>query len=209
MLCNGSSVSCGPSEAASSHWKEATPQDKPPSAAAPAHRKLKIRAGTGRLRVVDLPPSVPAVRDKEPPPPTLVGLPMGVSPLPVQDPPRARRTVKTQPPTPAWLPIPLEPSSSMPYDHHDPRTFFVGAPSSYLQGVPAAFLKKQRQEARGTGQWECRFQDPLSPPEGVAAIVKKERATLPDGTVYELEATWVRDPTFCMKSSKGTQFPEL
>ena len=69
--------------------KEATPQDKPPSAAAPAHRKLKTRAGTGRLRVVNLPPSVPTVRDKEPPPPTLVGLPMGVSPLPVQEPPKS------------------------------------------------------------------------------------------------------------------------
>ena len=125
------------------------------------------------------------------------GLPAGLSPiLPRRPPVLQRRTVETLPQKPTWIPYMVDAPLVAPYELHDPRTFFVGAPSSYMHGSAATFLQNKRREARSSGKLDVHYRDPLEPPEGVAAIMKTERAILPDGTIYEMEATWVKDPRF-------------
>ena len=107
-------------------------------------------------------------------------------------------------PTNIWKVIPLEPvtnsRSSVPlstatrYDHlaHDPRLFFAGAPSSYLEHPLASTLQSTINLCRKNQQ--ARYQRRLLP-VGNSTIVKEERCYLPDGTIMELRDIWTKDIT--------------
>ena len=99
------------------------------------------------------------------------------------------------------VPSPAQASTGGYVDFHlDPRLLFLGAPSASFQTPAARLLQSLRREAlRGPVQSSTRC------PAGVGFVRKTERAILPDGTIYELTATWVPDPEFQHKISKGTQ----
>ncbi|CAG2196620.1 unnamed protein product [Mytilus edulis] len=65
------------------------------------------------------------------------------------------------------------------FEMQDLRLFFAGAPSSYVNSCPA--LRDIRNMARISSNRTRRFV-----PVGFACMQKLERATLPDGNVYEL-----------------------
>ena len=43
---------------------------------------------------------------------------------------------------------------------------------------------------------------------GLFMVLRQERATLPDGTRYECEATWVENPRVMEFKTKSTQYDE-
>lgn len=71
----------------------------------------------------------------------------------------------------------------------DPRFFFMGAPSSILQGQTAQLLRSTRVTARRRGALKRYFI-----PVGYLGVKRIEEAILPDGTVYKLTDFWTRDP---------------
>ena len=136
-----------------------------------------------------------------------------VNTLPVQDVPcdlsstttyRDRWKIDCRVPPNIWKVIPLEPvsnyissspqSTSTRYDHlaHDPRLFFAGAPSSYIEHPLAATLQSTINLCRKNQQ--ARYQRRLLP-IGNNTIVKEERCYLPDGTIMELRDIWTKDAT--------------
>ncbi|CAC5400657.1 unnamed protein product [Mytilus coruscus] len=86
------------------------------------------------------------------------------------------------------------------FEMQDPRLFFAGAPSSYVNSCPA--LRDIRNIARITTNRSRRFV-----PVGFACMQKLERATLPDGTIYELTSTYVSDPSYKEIQTTDTQTP--
>ncbi|XP_069111816.1 uncharacterized protein [Argopecten irradians] len=87
------------------------------------------------------------------------------------------------------------------YLAEDPRFFFLGAPSSILEGNTAQLLKKNKNRARSQGQQFKRY----FVPEGFLSVRRVERATLPDGTTYQLTDFWTKDPECKKTSDKATQ----
>lgn len=85
--------------------------------------------------------------------------------------------------------------------HLDPRVAFAGAPSSYYQGWPGTLMRRLRTEARNSTQ---RHQKYLMPNDYV--LKKEETAILPDGTLYRLTSTWVRDPSSKESKNVETQY---
>ncbi|XP_033738504.1 uncharacterized protein LOC117326029 [Pecten maximus] len=71
----------------------------------------------------------------------------------------------------------------------DPRFFFLGAPSTILQGNTAQLMRRTRMAARRKGQLRRHFV-----PLGYLSVRREEVATLPDGTTYRLIDYWTRDP---------------
>ncbi|KAL3888517.1 hypothetical protein ACJMK2_000883 [Sinanodonta woodiana] len=101
-------------------------------------------------------------------------------------------------------PIPLEsmePPVGRLYEnlHSDPRVFFAGAPSSYHTGPAADLLRPLRDRALVCPNREVRHV-----PEGVAMIRRTERAYLPTGEVYELNTSFLLDPTYRIRLESGT-----
>ena len=83
----------------------------------------------------------------------------------------------------------------------DPECFFAGAPSSYMDGETATYLKGARKTALQQREaYKRRWV-----PDGYLCISKKETAVLPDGTVYTLEDVWVRQPKRTKATSQQTQ----
>ena len=80
----------------------------------------------------------------------------------------------------------------------DPRTMFTGVPSSVSDQF--SFLRDIRFRSIRHGQYEVKYY-----PIGVSAITKQERAVLPDGTIYQLNTTWVADPHYTMGRETATQ----
>ena len=67
----------------------------------------------------------------------------------------------------------------------DPHLFFMGAPSSIMQGTAAQALRAVRDQARRTGRRSVTHL-----PLGVSSIQRQERAILEGGRVYEVITTW-------------------
>ncbi len=87
-----------------------------------------------------------------------------------------------------WKPCALElPRSNM--CREDPRTWFVGAPSDELSSEVARRLSKFRTAARKSSNKSVEVL-----PQGVAGILQKEVAILPDGTKYELTRSVLPEP---------------
>ena len=84
---------------------------------------------------------------------------------------------------------------------NDPALFFLGAPSHYLPGFQARQLERIRERAR-RGQ---AYLGVRHAPAGVHSIWREERAILPDGTIYECQATWIEDPAPRTRLSTRTQ----
>ena len=84
---------------------------------------------------------------------------------------------------------------------NDPALFFLGAPSHYLPGFQARQLERIRERAR-RGQ---AYLGVRHAPAGVHSIRREERAILPDGTIYECQATWIEDPASRTRLSTRTQ----
>ena len=84
---------------------------------------------------------------------------------------------------------------------NDPALFFLGAPSHYLPGFQARQLERIRERAR-RGQ---AYLGVRHAPAGVHSIRREERAILPDGTIYECQATRIEDPAPRTRLSTRTQ----
>ena len=89
----------------------------------------------------------------------------------------------------------------------DPRHFLAGAPSSLCDRFPASPLRRVRREAlkQPISSGQIHFS---SFPDCLGSVKKVEKATLPDGTTYELTTTWTRDPDFRICCAEGTQTSE-
>ena len=72
----------------------------------------------------------------------------------------------------------------------DPRLFFAGAPSHYLQHPLAKSLNEKIAMSRRN--MKSRYQRKLVP-LGTKSIMKEERCYLPDGSMIELRDTWTMD----------------
>ena len=84
---------------------------------------------------------------------------------------------------------------------NDPALFFLGAPSHYLADFQARQLADIRERARhGHSYLGVRHT-----PVGVHSIRCKEKAILPDGTIYECQSTWIEDPRPKTKLCTRTQ----
>ena len=101
--------------------------------------------------------------------------------------------------------IPLEQNYAAP--SADPRHFLAGAPSSLCDRFPASPLRRIRREAlkQPISSGQIHFS---SFPDCLGSVKKVEKATLPDGTTYELTTTWTRDPDFRICCAVGTQTSE-
>jgi hypothetical protein len=78
------------------------------------------------------------------------------------------------------------------YMCHDPRWFFAGAPSAYMNHPLASTLQEKANLCKRNQK--SRYQRHLTP-VGVRTIIKEERCYLPDGTIYELRDIWTADST--------------
>jgi len=89
-----------------------------------------------------------------------------------------------------------------PYERlmNDARYFFCSAPSIYYEGIEAQVLAGIRDAARREGHRRNSYF-----PAGFGSICREETATLPDGTTYQLTATWIPDPMMRSSSEIGTQ----
>ena len=72
----------------------------------------------------------------------------------------------------------------------DPRLFFAGAPSHYLQHPLAKSLNEKIAMSRQSTKY--RYQRKLVP-LGIRSIMKEERCYLPDGSMIEMRDTWTMD----------------
>jgi hypothetical protein len=72
----------------------------------------------------------------------------------------------------------------------DPRLFFAGAPSHYLQHPLAKSLNEKIVMSRQSTK--SRYQRKLVP-LGVRSIMKEERCYLPNGSMIEMRDTWTMD----------------
>ena len=84
---------------------------------------------------------------------------------------------------------------------NDPALFFLGAPSYYLLGFQARQLERIRERARCAQA----YLGVRHAPAGVHSIRREERAILPDGTIYECQATLIEDPAPRTRLSTRTQ----
>ena len=79
----------------------------------------------------------------------------------------------------------------------DPRAMFAGAPRIVRRHFLASPLKKIRRcfalKQKDTLTTEFSY------PSSVAMVKKVEKAILPDGTIYQLETTWCKDPDYHIK----------
>jgi hypothetical protein len=75
---------------------------------------------------------------------------------------------------------------------HDPRWFFAGAPSAYMDHPLASTLQEKANLCKRNQK--SQYQRHLTP-VGVRTIIKEERCYLPDGTIYELRDIWTADST--------------
>ena len=101
------------------------------------------------------------------------------------------------------VPPPAQASTGGYNDRHlDPRLLFWGAPSTSFRTTAARLLQSLRREALGGpvgSSMRC--------PDGVGFVRKTERAILPDGTLYELTATWVPTRSFDRRSPWAPRRP--
>jgi hypothetical protein len=72
----------------------------------------------------------------------------------------------------------------------DPRLFFAGVPSHYLQHPLAKSLNEKIAMSRQSTK--SRYQRKLVP-LGIRSIMKEERCYLPDGSMIEMRDTWTMD----------------
>ena len=85
-----------------------------------------------------------------------------------------------------------------------PALFFLGAPSEFNPSMQGRIMRRFRHRAQLTQGYEgVRHQD-----LGLFMVLRQERATLPDGTRYECEATWVENPRAKEFKTKSTQYDE-
>ena len=84
-------------------------------------------------------------------------------------------------------------------DLSDPRVTFLAAPSSYRIHPAAKILQRARYQAQRARRMYNQV------PVGFISVRRIERAILPNGTVYQMETSYVRDPTFMMQEEKSTQ----
>ena len=95
----------------------------------------------------------------------------------------------------SWNPISIEVDPrDMSYNHmcHDPRLFFAGAPSAYMDHPLASTLQEKANLCKRNQK--SQYQRHLTP-VGVRTIIKEERCYLPDGTIYELRDIWTANST--------------
>jgi hypothetical protein len=75
---------------------------------------------------------------------------------------------------------------------HDPRWFFAGAPSAYMDHPLASTLQEKANLCKRNQK--SQYQRHLTP-VGVRTIIKEERCYLPDGTINELRDIWTANLT--------------
>ena len=75
---------------------------------------------------------------------------------------------------------------------HDPRWFFAGAPSAYMDHPLASTLQEKANLCKRNQ--ESQYQRHLTP-VGARTIIKEEICCLPNGTIYELRDIWTADST--------------
>jgi hypothetical protein len=75
---------------------------------------------------------------------------------------------------------------------HDPRWFFAGAPSAYMDHSLASTLQENANLCKRNQKSQYQRHLTLV---GVRTIIKEERCYLPDGTIYELRDIWTADST--------------
>lgn len=94
----------------------------------------------------------------------------------------------------APAPSAFRPSRTQPLDYLsvDPRYFFLGSPSSYMEGDTAMLLAANRQDAQSHREHFKR----KWPPIGVMSIQRVEEVRMPDGRHYRITDYWVR-PAHC------------
>lgn len=87
------------------------------------------------------------------------------------------------------------------YKMGDTRVALLGAPSGILDDAAARLVAKMRRTAL-----RCReLRVAVDFPTDCIALRKRETAVLPDGTVYTLSTTWVREPDINMSHSTESQ----
>ncbi|CAG2196562.1 unnamed protein product [Mytilus edulis] len=87
-------------------------------------------------------------------------------------------------------------------DLKDEKKRFMAPPSLYQTSEDAARVLCIREKARRSSQ----MYSGSVIPDGIGGVKKVEKAILPDGTVYELSAYWMPDPT-CSKSFRPPSPP--
>ena len=85
--------------------------------------------------------------------------------------------------------------------NNDPRNMFAGAPSEVIKQFDASPLRKIRKRALRQKGNTTEFLYPSS----VGSVKKIEKAILPDGTIYQLETMWCKDPDYKVKRTTNTQ----
>lgn len=86
-----------------------------------------------------------------------------------------------------WRLIPLDTQQLRPMT--DPRIFFSGAPTQLTHDFPAGKLEKFRMmpSTKLPTTFACY-------PGYLETVVRTDRAILPDGTIYEVETRWMKEP---------------
>ena len=83
----------------------------------------------------------------------------------------------------------------------NPALFFLGAPSEFAPHAQGRILQRLRHRAKlCQGYQGIRHRD-----LGIYMIRRDERAVLPNGTTYELSATWVENPDATIRKDRSTQ----
>ena len=86
----------------------------------------------------------------------------------------------------------------------NPALFFLGAPSEFAPHAQGRILQRLRHRAKlRQGYQGIRHRD-----LGIYMIRRDERAVLPNGTTYELSATWVENPDATIRKDRSTQTDE-
>lgn len=83
----------------------------------------------------------------------------------------------------------------------DTRVALLGAPSLYRDSAAAKFVSR----VRSTALTSANIRVKIDFPEDCVALRKRESAVLPDGTVYTLTSTWMRDPDLTQRVSTSQQ----
>lgn len=73
----------------------------------------------------------------------------------------------------------------------DPRLAFCGAPSTDINSGVAHLLRRIRRTVITNGRRSVQAYFP----DNCACLIKREEATLPNGTTYKLTTTWVKEPS--------------
>lgn len=85
---------------------------------------------------------------------------------------------------------------------NDPRLFFAGAPSAQEDDFVARIMQKANREAKSLGNSHRKVS---FIPRGFGSVTRVEELSFPDGHVYKMKSTLVRDTEYSIMDSKCTQ----